>query len=247
MTAWSSFSWSSSLRRATRSWSSTSIFPGAVDVDLRLDNGYQPEPEDLLSDRELLRNDSVHPLPGKLDERAHFGAEHVLAYRTLEQVVQIREGLHDLSPVGFFRQALVNLEERHNVFDFPQIIPCRHSPDVAVHCVLEQNRPEDPVTVEAGAGNDARAHLMHQIKHLLLTGVGVLVDPIKFQRFRGTAPALIQRRDEAGTGPGLVVFSYVRETSFRLASCDHVVEPTVPRSQATVLVVVSRYGSSPVR
>ena len=37
--------------------------PGAVDVDLRLDNGYQPEPEDLLSDRELLRNDSVHPPP----------------------------------------------------------------------------------------------------------------------------------------------------------------------------------------
>ena len=63
---------------------------------------------------------------------------------------------------------------------------------------------EDPVAVEARAGDDPGAHLMHQIEHLLVAGVGVLGDAVQLERLGGAAAALVEGGHEAGPGGDLV-------------------------------------------
>src|SRR6516165_8155862 len=58
--------------------------------------------------------------------------------------------------------------------------------------------PKNPLAGEAGTRDDARAHLMHELKHLIVVIPGVILDPVKCQRMRCAAAALIQRRDKAG-------------------------------------------------
>jgi hypothetical protein len=57
---------------------------------------------------------------------------------------------------------------------------------------------------EDGAGHDARPHLMHDRKHLLLVGPCIVPDSVRTQRVRRAPAALIQRRDETGMCPHLL-------------------------------------------
>ena len=51
---------------------------------------------------------------------------------------------------------------------------------------------------KARAGDDAGAHLVHQVEHLLVARVGVLGDAVELERLGRAAAALVQRCDEAG-------------------------------------------------
>ena len=51
---------------------------------------------------------------------------------------------------------------------------------------------------KARAGDDARAHLVDQVEHLLVARVGVLGDAVELERLGRAAAALVQRCDEAG-------------------------------------------------
>src|SRR5262249_58314019 len=75
---------------------------------------------------------------------------------------------------------------------------CGVTLDVPVDGVFEQDGGKNPLACEAGTGDDARAHLMHELKHLIVVVPGVIFDPVKCQRMRCAAAALIQRRDKAG-------------------------------------------------
>ena len=92
--------------------------------------------------------------------------------------------------------------------------PC----DVPVHGVFEQDRPNDPLAGEAGTGDDARTHMMHEIKHLIVVCPGMLLDSVKCQRVRGAAAALIERRDEPGMSLHFLKLFLVRDASCHDAS-----------------------------
>jgi hypothetical protein len=57
---------------------------------------------------------------------------------------------------------------------------------------------DDPFPGEGGTRDDARAHLMHDRKHLLLVGPRIVLDAIRTQCVRRAPATLIQRRDEPG-------------------------------------------------
>lgn len=49
--------------------------------------------------------------------------------------------------------------------------------DLPIHRLLEEDRPQDAVPAEYGAGNDSSAHGVYQIEHLLVIAVRALVRP----------------------------------------------------------------------
>ena len=67
---------------------------------------------------------------------------------------------------------------------------------------------------KARAGNDARAHLMHDRKHLILVGPRTFFDSVKTQRAGRAATALIQRGNEAGMRLHLLQLLFVKVESF---------------------------------
>lgn len=103
--------------------------------------------------------------------------------------VQAVDGFHHLGAVFFGGQTLVDLEDRHDVLDVPQVVGGRAAVDLAVHRHLEQDGRDDPIAVEARAGDDPGAHLVHEVEHLLVTGVGVLGDAVELERL-GVLPPL---------------------------------------------------------
>ncbi len=96
--------------------------------------------------------------------------------------------------------ALVHFQEGHTALQIPKIICGWLSFDIPVHGALEQDRAHNSVTVKAGAGDDARAHLMHEGKHLFVVGPRAFLDTVSTQRLGGAATALVQRSKEAGLG-----------------------------------------------
>ena len=186
------------------SWSSASALGGGVDVDLGFDDRHQAGGQDLLGDLELLIHHRLEAAAGQLDDRAHLGAEDALVDRAGQQVVQAADGLHHLRAVLLGGQALVDLEDRHDPLDVPQVVRGGTALDVAIHGHLEQDRGQDPVAVEARAGDDPGPHLVHEVEHLLVTGVGVLGDAVELQRLGGAAAALVEGGDEAVPGCELV-------------------------------------------
>ena len=88
------------------------------------------------------------------------------AVALVEQRGQVRHGFHQMDAVFLLGQTLVHFQKRHDAFHVPKIIRGGLAFDVAVHRALKQDRAEDPVAVETGAGDDARAHLMDQREHL---------------------------------------------------------------------------------
>jgi len=125
------------------------------------------------------------------DERAHLGSEYALRFGLVEQRPKLGHGLHQLDPVLLRCEALVHLQKRYNAFHIPEIVRSRLPPDVPVHGVLEQDSAKNPLAGETGAGNNARAHLMHDRKHLVIIGPRIFFDPVRFQRAGRTATALI--------------------------------------------------------
>src|SRR5438477_562409 len=81
-----------------------------------------------------------------------------------EKLVETGHRLHQLYAVGLVLQAFVDLEERHNLLDVPQVVGGAAALDLAVHRHLEEDRPEHPVPVEARTGDDARAHLVDAVE-----------------------------------------------------------------------------------
>jgi hypothetical protein len=59
---------------------------------------------------------------GQLDDRAHLRAEHALLDGRARAGRRARDRLHELHAVGLVRQALVDLEERHDLLDRPQVL-----------------------------------------------------------------------------------------------------------------------------
>jgi hypothetical protein len=95
---------------------------------------------------------------------------------------------------------LVHFQKRHDPFHVPKIVRGGPPFDFPVHCVLEQDGADNPVPVEGGTGDDAGPHLMDDGEHLLVAGPRILLNSVKTQGFRRAAAALIQRRNETGTG-----------------------------------------------
>jgi DNA-binding CsgD family transcriptional regulator len=117
----------------------------ALDADLGLQDRHQAGLPDPLRVRELLVDDRFDTgRVGVGDERPHLGAEHVVPVRLLELVVQRVDGLHELHVVLDGGQAEVDLQERHHVLGFPQVLTAGDALDVAFHRLYEQDRPEHP-------------------------------------------------------------------------------------------------------
>ena len=171
---------------------------GGVDVDFGLDDWYQPGSYDSACHVELLVHHRRHAFgTGQLDDRTHFGAEDSLVAGPLQQRIEAGHRLHGLDAIGLPGQTPVYLQERHNALDSPQVLGRSPSLDLSVHGVLEQDRAEDAVTVEAVAGDDSGAHRVHQLEHLVVAGERVLVDAVGEQRLGSATAALVERGDEA--------------------------------------------------
>ena len=182
---------------AALSNASALAFSRAVNIHFRLDDRHEARGDDLLSCFELLGHDVVDArCVGLLDDRAHLGPEYALRFGPVEQRRQLGHRLHQLN-TGLLRcKALVHFQKRHNTFHIPKVVRGRLPLDVPVHGVFKQDGGKNPLAGEAGAGNDARAHLMHDRKHLILVGPSIFLDSVKTQRLWRAATALIQRRNE---------------------------------------------------
>ena len=132
----------------------------------------------------------------------------------LEQRGKRGHGFHQLDAVLLSCKALVHFQKRHNAFDVPKIVRCRLPLDVPVHRVLEQDGANDSLAGEARAGNHARAHLVHDRKHLVLVGPRTFFDSVKTQCLGRAATALIQRRNEAGMCLHLLQLLFVQADRF---------------------------------
>src|SRR5262245_12885140 len=196
-------------------------FFGAVNVDFRLDDRHETGGDDLPSDFELLAHDGLDAgSAGLLDERAHLGSKDPLRGGLVEQGRQVRYRLQELNTAALRCQALVHLQKRHDPLHVPEIVRCGFSFDVPVDGVLEQDGADDPIAGESRARDDACAHLMHELEHLLLVGPCAVLDSVRPQRAGRAAAALIQRGDESGLRPHLLQLSLevAHVASHRVAS-----------------------------
>ena len=134
----------------------------------------------------------------------------------VEQRGKLGHGLHQLNPVLLGREALVHFQKRHDMFHVPEIVRGGLPLDVPVHGVLEQDGGNNPLAGEAGAGNDARAHLMHDRKHLILVGPCIFLDSVKTQRAGRAATTLIQRRNETGMRLHFLQLLFVKLSVFMM-------------------------------
>src|SRR6266536_420622 len=195
------------------------VFFRAANIHFGLDDRHEAGRDDLLSCFELLVHDVLDAgCVGLLDDRAHLGSEDALRFGFVEQRSKRGHGLHQLDPVLLSCKALVHFQKRHNTFHGPKIVRGRPPLDVSVHGVLEQDGGNNPLAGEAGAGNDARAHLMHDRKHLILVGPRTFFDSVKTQRAGRAATALIQRRNETGMCLHFLQLLFVQAERFHNAS-----------------------------
>jgi hypothetical protein len=125
------------------------------------------------------------------DDRAHLGSEYALRFGFVEQRSKLGHRLHQVDAAHLRRKALVHFQERHNALHIPQIVRARLPLDLPVHGVLEQDSAKNPLAGEARAGNNARAHPMHDTKHLSLVGPRIFLDSVRLQRLGRAATALI--------------------------------------------------------
>ena len=151
-----------------------------------------------MRDLELLIDDGLDADRARpLDERAHLCSEHAVLLRTRQQGSEAGDGAHDLHAVPFRGQALVDLQERDNPLDGPQIRHRVTAIDLAIHRVLEQNGSEDVIAVEARTLDDPATHGVHQREHLVVVRILVLVDAVQLEGLGSAAAALVQGGDEA--------------------------------------------------
>src|SRR5262249_28106486 len=134
---------------------------------------------------------------GLLDERAHLSSEDAFGFGFLEQRGKRRNGLHQLDAILLSFEALIDFQEWYHTFYVPKIVSRTLVLYVPVHGILEQDGSNDPLPSEAGAGDHAGAHLVHERKHLILVRPRAFFNSIKSQRLWRATTALIQRCDEA--------------------------------------------------
>ena len=174
------------------------FFIGAVDVDLRLEDGDKPLRDAVLTERKLLVDDGTDAVRVcLLDDRAHLRAENVACVRAVKECAEVRDGLHELDAVRLGRKPLVDLQDGDDALFLPEIVGGVEPVDLAVHCVLKEDGGKNFALVECGALDDARSHLVNARKHLLVTVLGALVDAGCFQCLRRRAAALIECGDKA--------------------------------------------------
>jgi hypothetical protein len=133
--------------------------------------------------------------------------ERILVPKTplaFEQRAEIRHRFHDLGTVLHVGEALVDLQEGHDVLDVPQVARRRLSVDLAIHRVLEQDGAEDPIAVECRRGDDPGTHFVDDGEHLVVVGPGVLGNAIQAQCLGRAAATLVECGDESGLGFDLV-------------------------------------------
>ena len=151
-----------------------------LDVHFRLQDRHQAVAQNLPPDGELLidvRGDALGV--GRVDHRAHLGAEDTLRDGAFQKIVQIAHRLHHLNAVGLVHQPLVALQERNHALVFPEIGGGGLALERAVHGHLEQDRADHLLAGEGRGAHDARPHLVDQVEHLGFRAVAVLVDPVE--------------------------------------------------------------------
>jgi hypothetical protein len=150
-----------------------------MDIHFWFDYGHKARCKYLRGHLELLVYDFFDPgWIGLVDDRAHLGAKNALRFGFVEQCGELGHRFHQAHAVFLLRKTVVHFQEWDDSFHGPQIVRCGPPLDVPVHSVLEQDRAENPVAVEAGAGDHARAHLMHNREHLLFDGPRSFFDSI---------------------------------------------------------------------
>ncbi len=65
-----------------------------------------------------------------------------------QQLGEATDRLHHLGPVDGVGETLVDLQERHDVLDRPEVLGRSEPADLAIHRLLEQDRAEHPVAGE---------------------------------------------------------------------------------------------------
>ena len=185
----------------------------AVDQHLRFEDRDQPGVEDLATDLELLVGDRVDArLVGHRDDRAHLRAEHALLNCPGEELVESRDRLHQLRAVRLVGEPLVDLEERDDLLLGPEVLRRPLAVDVPVHRALEQDGAEDPITAEARTRDHPRSHGVHDVEHLVVTGVLIGLDSIVGERLRSASPALVQGGEETPAIADLLVLLLVHRS-----------------------------------
>jgi hypothetical protein len=169
-----------------------------VDINLRLDDGHQAGCTNLFAHFELLGDHRLDSCGiGLFHDGAHLGAKNPFGFCFFEQGIEGRIGLHQLHPVGLVSEALIDLENGHDVFYVPQIVCCRLASKFTIHGAFKQDGGKNPRAAEGGAHDNACAHFVHQREHAFLVGPGARIDAIKLQGLGGRTTALVERSDEA--------------------------------------------------
>ena len=94
--------------------------------------------------------------------------------------------------------------------------------------------------VEGRARDDAGPHLVHQVEHLLVAGVGVLGDAIELQRVGRAAAALVECGDEAGAALGFLELVVVHVCPFFFIRQSSAARSTTRRMAQIPIIAVSR-------
>ena len=150
-----------------------------MNIHFRLDDGHEAGRENLRRHLELLVDDGLDAGGiGLLDDGAHFGSEDALGVGLIEQGANSGMGFINWTPSFSSARPLSTFRNGTTRFTVPEIVRGRLSLDVPVHRALEQDRAENSVAIKAGAGDDARAHLVDERKHLLVVGPCAFLDSV---------------------------------------------------------------------
>ena len=118
----------------------------------------------------------------------------------LSSAAELRNWFHQLNAILFGCQALIDFQKWHDLLLVPEIIRSWLPQDFPIHCILKQDRTENPVAIEAGAGDDTRTHLMHEPHTSRLHWTRHRVDAVSSQRTGRAAATLVQRRNKTKAG-----------------------------------------------
>ena len=140
----------------------------AVDVDLGLDDRHQAGGDDLAADLELLVDDGLRR-PASL---ATLMTERILVPKIPLSLARASSssrpgiGFITWAPSASSARPLSTLRNGHDPLDLPQVLRGVPAVDLAVHGHLEQDRGQDAVAAEGGAGHDPGPHLVDEVEHL---------------------------------------------------------------------------------
>src|SRR5580693_3779917 len=113
---------------------------------------------DLFAKLELLLGDGGDAGFRRLvDDRAHLGAEYAKLARPTQELVEVRDRLHQADPILLLSKPLVDLDDWNDAAFLPQVGRDRLALRLAVHRALKQDGGYDLVACKGRRGNDAHA------------------------------------------------------------------------------------------